>query len=185
MLSFLLTLVDEQHRDIVQYIYDMYHDDMIRFARHKLRIAGVPSYDIDAQDAVQSAFLKICKYYKAILEDIPEKQFKSYIFAIVKNESKDIIKGNKRFEIADENLETLPDEEFLERLKIKEQYDDVMDAIKKLDDKYSFTLLFYYVEEMSVKNIAENMEIPEKTVYTRLERGRALLLETLNKEKSI
>ena len=163
----------------------MYHDDMIRFARHKLRIAGVQSYEVDAQDAVQSSFLKLCKYYKSIFESVPDKQLKVYVFSIVRNEVNSIINVNNRFEKAYECIETLTDEEFLERLKIKEQYDDVMDAIKKLDDKYSFTLLFYYVEEMSVKNIAENMEIPEKTVYTRLERGRALLLEILNKEKSI
>ena len=157
----------------------MYHDDMIRFARHRLRIAGLPSYEVDAQDAVQSAFLKICMYYKSICESIPEKQLKVYVFSIVKNTSSDIIKGNKRFEKVEEYIETLPDEEFLERIKIKERYDDVIDAIKKLDDKYSFTLLFYYVEDMSVKVITENMGIPEKTVYTRLERGKILLLELL------
>ena len=182
MLSFLLTLVDDQHRDIVQHIYDMYHDDMIRFARHRLRIAGLPSYEVDAQDAVQSAFLKICKYYKSICESIPEKQLQVYVFSIVKNESKDIIKGNKRYEKADEDIETVPDEEFLERIKIKERYDDVIAAIQKLDEKYSMTLLFYYVNEMSVKDIAEKMGIPEKTVYTRLERGKRLLLESLKEE---
>lgn len=182
MLSFLLTLVDDQHRDIVQHIYDTYHDDMIRFARYKLRISGVPSYEVDAQDAVQSAFLKICKYYKSICESIPEKQLKVYVFSIVKNESNDIINGNKRYEKADEDIETLPDEEFLEKIRIKERYDEVIEAIQNLNEKYSITLMHYYVKEMAIKNIAESMGIPEKTVYTRLERGKRLLLESLKEE---
>ena len=68
---------------------------------------------------------------------------------------------------------------FIDRLEIKERYSDVVKAIEKLDDKYSTTLLLVYSEEKTVKEIAEMMGISPKTVYTRLERGRRLLLESL------
>jgi DNA-directed RNA polymerase specialized sigma24 family protein len=44
------------------------------------------------------------------------------------------------------------------------------------------TLLLYYCDERAPKEIAEIMDVPEKTVYTRIARGRALLLSKLNEE---
>ena len=58
----------------------------------------------------------------------------------------------------------------------------IVEKIKQLDDRYSITLLLYYGEKMDVKKISELMGVVEKTVYTRLERGKKLLLEELSKE---
>ena len=72
---------------------------------------------------------------------------------------------------------------FFDKLQINIRYEHVVEKIKQLDEKYSITLLLYYGEEMDVKKISELMEIAEKTVYTRLERGKRLLLEDLSKEE--
>jgi DNA-directed RNA polymerase specialized sigma24 family protein len=51
-----------------------------------------------------------------------------------------------------------------------------------MDDKYGMTILYRYRDNMSVAEIAEFMGISEKTVYTRLARGKILLSEKLNQE---
>ena len=183
MLSFLLTLVDDQHRDIVQHIYDMYHDDMIRFARHRLKSAGLNSYEVDAEDVVQNAFLKIVKYIDAIDLSRPEKQLKAYVFSIVANETKNVIADREAFDNIDTYFESLSDEDFFAKLQIHIRYDDVVEKIKGLDEKYSITLFLYYVQKTDVKTIAKIMGIAEKTVYTRLERGKRLLLDAASREK--
>ena len=67
-------------------------------------------------------------------------------------------------------------------LSIKERYDTVVKGITLLDDKYRAPMYMKYVEELSPEEIAEMLELPIKTVYTRLARGKALLLEYAQRE---
>ena len=60
-----------------------------------------------------------------------------------------------------------------------ELYDDVVRALENLDDKYRATLQLVYNEEMTVNQIAEMMGLSAKTVYTRLERARKLVMEAV------
>ena len=62
MLQFLLSIADEKDHAKIEYLYNRYHEDMIRFARYRLRQKKMPNYELDAEDAVQNAFLKITKY---------------------------------------------------------------------------------------------------------------------------
>ena len=183
VLAFLLTVAGESNREKIEYIYNKYHDDMIRFARHRLKSAGLNSYEVDAEDVVQNAFLKIVKYIDAIDLSRPEKQLKAYIFSIVANETKNVIADRETFDNIDTCFEFLSDEDFFAKLQIHIRYDDVVEKIKGLDEKYSITLFLYYVQKTDVKTIAKIMGIAEKTVYTRLERGKRLLLEDLSREE--
>lgn len=55
----------------------------------------------------------------------------------------------------------------------------MVNAIAELDEIYSTTLSLVYIHEMSVKEVARMMGISPKTVYTRLERGKRLLLNSV------
>ena len=61
-------------------------------------------------------------------------------------------------------------------------YEDVVKAIENLDPVYSTTLLLKYERGLTPAQIAEMMEIPEKTVYTRLSRGKKMLRDALKGE---
>lgn len=67
----------------------------------------------------------------------------------------------------------------IEELEIKKNYKKVIKAISEMDEIYSITLMYVFIEEKSVKEIASLMGISPKTVYTRLERGRKILLSSL------
>lgn len=179
MILFLLTIADEGEADKVEGLYNMYHEDMLRFAKSRLRNAGLFSYLNDAEDAVQNAFVKITKYIKRINFDATQREVKAYVFSIVSNEVVNIIKDYKYFEDIEDYADVIGDESFFEEIKVRENYEEVMNALKKLDEKYSITFLYYYHRNMSVLEIAELMGISEKTVYTRLERGRKLMSDIL------
>ena len=181
MLNFLLMIAEESNREKIEYIYYKYHDDMIRFARHRLKYLGISSYELDSEDVVQNAFLKIVKYIDAIDISKPENQLRTYIFSIVVNETLNFVEDNADYDDIDTYIE-MPDEYFFDKLQINIRYGHVVEKIKQLDERYSITLLLYYGEEMDVKRISELMGVVEKTVYTRLERGKKLLLEELSKE---
>lgn len=181
MLNFLLMIADESNREKIEFIYHKYHDDMIRFARHKLKYLGIPSFELDSEDVVQNSFLKIVKYIDAIDISKPENQLRTYIFSIVVNETLNFVEDNADYDDIDTYIE-MPDEYFFDKLQINIRYEHVVEKIKQLDERYSITLLLYYGEAMDVKKISELMGVAEKTVYTRLERGKKLLLEELSKE---
>ena len=182
MLSFLLMICDDDDKEKVEHIYKKYRRDMLKYAKVQLKKMNVPDHEMEAEDVVQAAFLKISRYIKKIQFDMGEGAVKSYVFAIVLNEA--INSSNEYVATVniDDCFEVSTEDEFFEQLPIKEDYEKVMKAIEKLDDKYRYTLMLRYTHDMSVKEISQLLGLPEKTVYTRLERGRKQLLALLEKE---
>ena len=132
---------------------------------------------------MQNSFMKIIKYIEKIDFSRDEKDVKNYCLAILSNEICNVLSDNQEnFEI---NEEFCPEEEynFIEELKMKECYGEIVLAIEKLDDKYCTTLQLFFCKEMTPNEIAELMGISPKTVYTRLARGKKLLLESLKGAK--
>ena len=179
MLLFLLALTDESEYSKIEYIYHSYHESMMRFAISRFRGAGRENYLIDAEDAVQGALLKLSRSARQIDLSRGKKQVQSYVFSTLANEICRVFKENsKNFENIEE-FQLKDDYNFIEELEIKENYSKVVQAIAALDEIYSTTLALVYIEEIPIKEIAKMMGISPKTVYTRLERGKKLLLESV------
>lgn len=179
MLTFLLSISEESDHDKIVYLYNSFHDDMLGLAKSRLRTAGMANYETDAEDVVQNAFVKITKYIGRINFEMSEREIKSYVLSIVANETTNIMNDHVFFEDLDNHVETVSEESFVKELLIRERYQEVMSAIEAMDEKYRTALLFRYGMEYEVKQMAELFEIPEKTVYTRIERGQKLLLQML------
>ena len=67
----------------------------------------------------------------------------------------------------------------------EEDSKDLFCMVMGMDQKYRVTLLLHYYEGYSIREIAQIMNVPEKTVSTRLARGRKILKEMLTKEVSL
>ena len=52
-------------------------------------------------------------------------------------------------------------------------------AVRRLPDKYRIPILLYYMEELTQREIAHIMKLPEETVKTRLRRAKAILRKDL------
>ena len=179
MLAFLLLIADEQKSEIIEKVYWDYHVDMIRLAKHKLRKAKMPNVSYNAEDVVQNTLLRIATYIDTIDFDAPPEETKAYILAIVSNEVKKLVSQYVYWEDLDDYTDLIDKEQFFEELHIRDRYDRVIEVMKSMSDIYSFTLMLYYCDEKTPKEIAALMDVPEKTVYTRLNRGRTLLLKKL------
>ena len=55
------------------------------------------------------------------------------------------------------------------------------EAIDSLPEKIRLAVILYYVEDYSIKEIKGILHIPEGTVKSRLNKGRSLLKEYLEK----
>ncbi len=182
MLSFLLIISDEKYHPKIEKIYNRYHDDMIRLAVSKLKQLGVSEYVVFAEDVVQNAFVKIIKYIDLINWDFPETHIKSYIFTIISNEAKNLQNDLEPWKSCDKDVDLLSEDDFIRNLDIKNSFDKVVEAIKRMDEKYSSVLMLYYCHEISVKEISNILGLSPKTIYTRIARGKVLLLKEIKEE---
>lgn len=67
----------------------------------------------------------------------------------------------------------------LEDILRKEQKAAVLAAVNGLADKYRIPVLLYYMEEKSIREIADDLHIPEGTVKRRLWSARGILKKGL------
>ncbi len=182
MLQFLFTICDEQYHSRIEYIYKRFHKDMFRFARNRFIAMNSHNPELDAEDAVQRAFLRITKYIHNLRFPMHDNKLRCYAFSVVLHETMRICEENKKY--YDFREEFFEDDGYniIEDVDIQMMYEDVVKAIDDLDPVYSMTLLLKYERGMTPDQIAEQMDVPVKTVYTRLSRGKKLLRDALKGE---
>ncbi len=183
MLLFLLSITDEKFVPKIVHLYNTYHNDMVRLARSRLKKSGCREYYYDAEDIVQECFIRIIKYIDHVDFDVPETKLKSYMFSIVANQINTIVMKPRVYESIGEEINIMESEEdFFEKLLIRERFEQVFRAMEQMSEIYKITFKYRYQDDMTVKEIAEFMGVPEKTIQTRLLRGRHLLISILDEE---
>lgn len=63
----------------------------------------------------------------------------------------------------------------------KVEYDELLDAIRSLDDKYREVLYYKIVLDLSVEQIARTVDRTESTVCKQIYRGKKMLAEMLKR----
>lgn len=123
--------------------------------------------DEDVADLIQETIFKSYKYIKSLKE---VGGFKAWIMRILINNCNDFIKNCKKVVSIDEvALQGSKCEEF-EHIELKE-------IINSLDTSLRLIVQLYYIEDISVKDIAKLINIPEGTVKSRLHKARRILNE--------
>lgn len=146
------------------------------------------NYD-EAQDLSQDIFLKI---YKEIGSFRFESKLSTWIYRISINTCLDWKRKNSKVKILstsivnddDEAIELdikddnpLPDEAFIQ----SENQREVHELVSELPDKYKTVIIMYHFNNMSYQDISSALNIPERTVETRLYRARRLMKDELTK----
>lgn len=131
-----------------------------------------------AEDAVHDVFIYIIvQFDKVPVYD--DSRIGQYLIRSVKNRSINI-KDRRKFEESGdyekERQALLQNMEPDNLMILKEKYEYVIIALKSMDDRYRLPLEYLYLEEKTPQEIAEIMEIPQPTIYKRIERGHRYLL---------
>ncbi len=157
-----------------------YYVALVRFAWPML---GVQE---DAEDAVHDAFLK--SWTRLHRFDHEKGQYSTWIFAITRNCCLDKLRQRKKCgpasDFADFEIDTRPDRTVTDPAQValdRDCHDEVMQLISFLADKYRETLVLYYWNELSVKEIADITQTSESNVKSRLSRGRRQLAEAYSR----
>jgi len=138
----------------------------------------------DAEDLTQEIFLKT---YENIQSFDAKRKFSTWLYRIAHNHFINAIKkkGKEPLPLFDFDvfLPRLNKKETLEKEIIAKETNGKLDTLlSRLDPKYREPLILYFYENLSYKEIADILRIPQSTVGVRLKRAkqnmRADLLKT-------
>jgi RNA polymerase sigma-70 factor, ECF subfamily len=141
----------------------------------------------EAEDIAQEAFIRAYVNIKTFNQDL---KFSTWLFRIATNLCIDRIRKKKPDYYLDAEVSgtdgltmysqlssnsPLPENE-LESLELQEA---VQKEILKLPEKYRSVIVLKYMEELSLNEISEILDMPLGTVKTRIHRGREALRQQL------
>lgn len=158
-------------------LVDLYKDKVYQVA---YRMVGHPQ---EAQDVAQEAFLRV--YTNLDKYDVNRK-FSTWVFRIATNVAidrlrkrkpdvhlQDNVKGTEAITYESQLAATdeLPEDQVVQL----ELQDWIQSEINHLPPKYRTAIILKYLEDLSLKEISEVMDLPVATVKTRIHRGREAL----------
>lgn len=133
---------------------------------------GMLKDEHDIEDAIQNTIIKVYTNINTLKKN---EYFRTWLIRILINECNMIIRNNKRTITFDTVMENEQEVDSYKDL-------DLISAMNSLnEDLREITVLFYF-EDLSLKEIAKVLHIPEGTVKSRLTRARKKLYEVLEEE---
>ncbi len=158
-------------------LFDLYKHKALRTIYSMTRDKDV------SEDIVQEVFVSC---YTSIRDLQNPEYFKTWFYRVLTRTTWRYMDKEKRLIPVEEILEKSEDSyenSSLEKLEIKESSELIYKEIIKQKPKIQTTLILYYYNEFSVKEIAEIMECFEGTVKSRLHTGRRELRLSLTELK--
>ena len=126
----------------------------------------------DADDVTRNVLLQLYKTDKVFQS---ETHLKNWLVRVTVNYCKNLFRAPWR---KHENLE-----DYANTLAFEEDESrDLFCLVMGLNKKYRVTLMLHYYDGYSIREIARIIDVPEKTVSTRLARGRKILKELITEE---
>lgn len=134
----------------------------------------------DAEEVVQDAFINLWKRRSRLQLKF---SFHTYIAAVVRYEVMAKIALNKTREysaLQDEHLESLADDATRQWLAFDDLYEEIEQAVQALPEKCQLVFRLSRENGLSEKQIAENLNISQKTVEAHMTKALKSLRTTLN-----
>lgn len=186
MLALYLAYLDEANdKELFSNIYYSYRKQMVAVA------IPILNNNADAEDVVEDVFLRIAQKYFDIIRSIKnETDLRNYLLKAAKNtainrlksQQKDNVSLDTVLEYNMSEIKELSDDTFIEVLCNKIDYDQIVDAIKNLSEKYRNVLYYHFVMELTVPQTAKALNQSLSTTKKQIIRGKKLLLSFLEIE---
>ena len=143
---------------------------------------------LDAEDITQEVYVSFYSNFERY-GNLPEKEIKNIICKIALNKCKDVLKSkSKKLEnMTTDNillLENYIDERNIEQdMMEQEKREIILNLVDSLKSPYNKILRYYYLEELSLDEIVEKLNIPKTTLKMQIYRGKKILKEKLKEVK--
>lgn len=126
----------------------------------------------DAEDAVQTTFLKRIKCKKTFESSEHEK---AWLIVVASNVCRDMLRKKERQNVSIENMQ-IEDQQ-------TDKYDEMLEYVRSLPDKYKTALYMHYYEDYSCEKIAKVMKKSQGTIWNYLYVGRKMVKDMMEKEE--
>jgi RNA polymerase sigma-70 factor (ECF subfamily) len=168
-------------------------EDLVR--QHTLRVYGLcyrfTGSDAEAQDLTQDVFLRIFRSLRSFRST--EGSFVTWLARLTRNLLIDHYRRTRQERVTDSIEEQLPmlEENMAasarpEGLVAGREASEILQAaLQKLSPELRETVILRDLQEMEYREIAQVLNVPEGTVKSRLNRGRAELARVLRKQKLV
>lgn len=156
-------------------IYDEYVSKIYRFVYIKV------SSKETAEDLTSQTFIK---GWQAIESGTDIKNPKAFIYQIARNLVVDFYREKaKHLVIPEEFIGAVPDEtaDIQKKAEIKADLDKTLQILSGLREEYKDIIIWHYLDDLSVKEIAKMLTKPENNVRVTLHRALSSLREEANK----
>ncbi len=173
----LVVNVQEGDMKAFEQLFDLYKHKALRTVYSMTRDKDV------SEDIVQEVFVSC---YTSIKDLQNPEYFKTWFYRVLTRTAWRYMDKEKRLIPVEDIFKKSEDshgDSSLEKLEQKESSGLIYQEILKLKPKIQTTLILYYYNEFSVKEIAQTMECLEGTVKSRLYTGRRKLKLSLTQLK--
>ena len=127
--------------------------------------------DQDCADAIQETIVKAFSKIDTLKND---KYARTWLIRILINECYNLVRRFSKFI----SLENLEDRQEMNAEEAKD-YSELYAAVNSLKEELRLPVILYYIEDFSVREIAQILEISEGAVQKRLARARGKLRQEL------
>lgn len=181
MLAIYLSMADTPEEKLkVEEFYNKYKPYLLNYAYKFLKDKTA------SEDAVHEAFISILKNKDKYLK-LKEKELKRSATVILRNKCIDILRKDKRFiktPMEEVEIYLKDDKKSVEEKAIlNDEVGRIQKHFKNLDEETKQIFIMKYVEDMSLKEIGEEMGITPKHVSTKIYRGKLKLRKLVEKEE--
>ncbi|MDH6372657.1 RNA polymerase sigma factor (sigma-70 family) [Paenibacillus sp. PastF-3] len=130
--------------------------------------------DEDCADALQETTLKV---YKGLTNLKQPKFFKTWVIRILINECNQLLRMRERTIAVAE----IPEEPVDSYVHFEDSGNvDLQSFINQLDESLRLAIVLFYYDDLSIKQIADVLDISEGAVRARLHRARRLLSKQIH-----
>ncbi|PYQ58921.1 MAG: RNA polymerase [Acidobacteria bacterium] len=129
----------------------------------------------DAREVCQQAFMKAFEHLSSY---DPERKFFSWLYRVAVNESINHLKAKRPHDPLDETFEH-PRPNPAQHFEELEEWTHLHEAIMDLEPNYRAVIILRHFVHFSYDEIAQILDLAEKTVKSRLFTARQLLREAL------
>lgn len=177
LLLYTAMIDDTQDQLRFEDIYYSYRKQMLLVAQ---RILHDP---MEAEDAVQTAFLGIARQIKRIPAGNPQV-LRAYVLTAAKNAALNMLpkrqQQNELLSISE--LDIADDHNLFDQIASSQDYELLFKAIRKLPAIYREVLMLKYVQGLTMKEIAALLDRKAATVHQQITRGKKLLIAQCREE---
>ncbi len=173
MLGILLAILETtEEKEWFTRFYEYYIKDLYHIALYKLKNT------VDAEDAVQNAFLAAARNGSKIIGVYPVEhpKLKAYIITVLESKIIDTFRYRKRHEA--DNYDTLQ----VEALQGNKDNQYLCEIMKRLSPRARHVLLLRYDMGFSPKEIAQQLNVSIWTVYKLIDKAKSTLKSLLEAE---